>query len=157
MIAALDTLQSSLENELTLVQRFIDILENEASALEQPEKTDLLNASTQEKNSCIELLDQAGKTRENALLELGYPPNRAGLEEAAQANPELAEKCQQLFQLGQLASRLNAVNGAAIETYLKHTQQALQALQPLAGGSGLYDASGKPGTIKGRRKTITAG
>ena len=157
MPAALEILQSSLDNELDLVQRFIDILHVEAEALEQPDKTDLLNKSTQQKNDCIEQLTKAGKARESVLAELGYAPNRSGLEQAAQTHPQLAAKCEQLFELGQAASQLNAANGAAIDTYLKHTQQALQALQPLVGGSGLYDASGKPGAIKGQRKTITAG
>ncbi|WP_397475602.1 flagella synthesis protein FlgN [Pusillimonas sp.] len=157
MTAALETLQSSLNNELNLVQRFIDILRVEADALDQPDKTDLLNNSTQEKNNSIEQLAKAGKARENALMALDYAPSRAGLEEAAQTHPELGPACRQLFELGQEASRLNAANGAAIDTYLRHTQQALQALQPLVGGSGLYDASGKPGAIKGQRKTITAG
>lgn len=157
MTVALETLQNSLDNELALIQRFIDILRVEADALDQPDKTDLLNNSTQEKNNCIEQLAAAGKARENALLESGYTPDRVGLEEAAQRHPELGASCQQLFELGEAASGLNAANGAAIDTYLKHTQQALQALQPLVGGSGLYDASGKPGAIKGQRKTITAG
>lgn len=100
---------------------------------------------------------EAGKAREHALRELGHAPDRAGLEKAAADHPSLREACARLFELGQQASALNAANGAAIDTYLKHTQQALQALQPLVGGAGLYDASGRPGGVKGRRKTITAG
>lgn len=157
MTATPDTLLNTLENELVLVRRFIDIVRAEAVALEQHDQADQLNNSTQEKNACIEQLAAAGKARENALRELGYTANRTGLEEAAQAHPQLHDTSAQLFQLGQTASELNAANGAAIDVYLKHTQQALQALQPLVGGAGLYDASGRPGAIKGRQKTITAG
>lgn len=157
MTAPHQALQRSLENELALVQRFIDILRVEAEALEQPDRADELNTSTQAKNACIEQLADAGKARENALLELGYTSDRTGLEKAAADHPSLRDACARLFELGQQASELNAVNGAAIGTYLRHTQQALQALQPLVGGPGLYDASGRPGAAKGQRKTITAG
>ena len=157
MTATPDALLSNLKNELALVQRFIDILRTEAIALEQPDYADKLNQSTHEKNACIELLTAAATAREAALRELGYAADKTGLEQAAQEHPQLHSVCEQLFALGQTASELNAANGAAIDTYLKHTQQALQALQPLVGGAGLYDASGRPGAIKGQRKTITAG
>lgn len=47
MTAPLQALQQSLENELALVQRFIDILRVEAEALERPDHADALNTSTQ--------------------------------------------------------------------------------------------------------------
>lgn len=152
-----DTLQNALEAELALVQRFLDILQAEAAALEQPDQGEALNASTQEKNACIAQLMQAGQARENALGELGYSVDKAGLETAAAAYPHLKETSQMLFKLGQQASDLNSANGAIISTYLRHTQQALQAMRHLVGEPGLYDASGRPDAVKGQRKTIAAG
>ena len=157
MSASPQILQRALEAELTLVQRFIDILKAETHALEQPDHGEALNTSTQDKNACIEQLLDAGRTRESALRELGFGPDRAGLDEAAAIHPALRESCARLFDLGRQASELNAANGAMINTYLRHTQQALQALQPLVGNPGLYDASGRPGQAKGQRKSITAG
>ena len=157
MSAPLHSLQSALEHEVALVQRFIAILQAEAQALEHPDQADALNASTQDKNDCIDLLTKAGTARENALRALGFTPDAAGLNQAVETHPALADLGARLVQLGQQAVELNASNGAAIDVYLKHTQQALQALQPLVGGAGLYDASGRPGAVKGQRKTITAG
>lgn len=157
MTASLDSLQTALNTELAAVQRFMNALQAEAAALEQPDNFDELNASTTLKNSCIEQLVAAGKNREQVLSGFGFTPDRAGLEQAVEDHPELRETCQRLLSLGENASLMNAANGAAIDTYLKHTQQALQALQPLVGGTSLYDASGRPGAAKGQRKTITAG
>jgi len=157
MTASLDSLQIALDNELAAVQHFIDVLQTEAAALEQPDSFDELNASTSQKNACIEQLLAAGNDREQSLIRLGFTPDRAGLEEAVKIHPKLQETSEKLFKLGESARSLNAANGAAIDTYLKHTQQALQTLQPLVGGTSLYDASGRPGAVKGQRKTITAG
>ncbi|WP_353194210.1 flagella synthesis protein FlgN [Pusillimonas noertemannii] len=157
MSASLQALQSSLETELALVQRFLGILKAEAEALEQPDHSEALNSSTRDKNACIEQLLEAGRSRDDALRELGLDTGRAGLDEAAAAHPLLHDTCARLFELSQHASQLNAANGAMISTYLKHTQQALHALQPLVGNPGLYDASGRPGQAKGQRKAITAG
>ncbi|NYT68195.1 flagella synthesis protein FlgN [Pusillimonas noertemannii] len=157
MSASLQALQSSLDTELALVQRFIDILKAEAEALEQPDHSEALNSSTRDKNACIEQLLEAGRSRDDALRDLDLDTGRAGLDEAAAAYPFLQDSCVRLFELSQQASQLNAANGAMISTYLKHTQQALHALQPLVGNPGLYDASGRPGQAKGQRKAITAG
>ncbi|HLU19159.1 MAG TPA: flagellar protein FlgN [Pusillimonas sp.] len=157
MTASLDALQTALDNELAAVRQFIDILHAEAAALEQPDNFDALNATTSQKNTCIEQLVAAGKDRELVLKQMGFTADRAGLEDAVSKHPKLRKTSQELIALGENASALNAANGAAIDTYLKHTQQALQALQPLVGGTSLYDASGRPGAVKGQRKTITAG
>lgn len=157
MNTAPQALQTALETELALVQRFLEVLQTEAAALEQPDQGEALTASTQEKNACITQLVEAGQAREKALAELGYSADRPGLEAAGAAHPQLAETSKMLFELGQEASELNAANGAAISTYLRHTQQALQAMRHLVGEPGLYDASGRPNAVKGQRKTITAG
>lgn len=157
MSATPPTLQRCLEAELALVQRFIDILRAEAEALERPDHGEALNTSTQEKNLCIEQLLEAGQARDDALRELGFGPGRAGLDAACGSQPALRDTCARLFELGRQASDLNAANGVMIDTYLKHTQQALSAMQHLVGNPGLYDASGRTGPVKGQRKTITAG
>jgi len=156
MTASSHALQQSLETELDLVQRFMGILQNEASALAQPDHGEALETCTRQKNECIEQLIQAGQARESSLRELGYSTDRAGLE-AASADHQLDETCATLLELGRQAGELNASNGVIIDTYLKHTQQAFQTMRQLIGGSDLYDASGKPDALKGRRTKITAG
>ena len=150
-------LQQHLEAELALVQRFISILQAESNALEQPDHGEALDSTTQQKNICIVQLAEAGQAREAALAELGYTTSRTGLEQAAAAHPGLAPTCAQLFELGQQASELNAANGVIIDTYLKHTQQALQAMRQLTGDTDLYNASGRSAPVKGKRTRITAG
>lgn len=157
MTVSPQTLQQHLDTELALVQRFIDILHAEAGALEQADHGEALDATTRKKNTCIAQLTKAGHARENALLALGYSADRAGLEAAVSAHPELAASCENLFKLGQQASELNASNGVIIDTYLKHTQQALQTMQHMVSSSNLYDASGRSDPVKGRRTKITAG
>lgn len=157
MTATPETLHRTLEAELALAQQFLTVLQDEAQALAQPDHDEALERCTRQKNSCIDQLVQAGQAREKALVDLGHSADRAGLEAAANAHPELAQTCNQLLAVGRQASELNANNGVIIDTYLKHTQQAFQAMRHLVGGSDLYDASGRPDPSKGRRTNITAG
>lgn len=157
MTATPETLQQTLEAELVLVQRFLEILHDEAKTLSQPDHNEALESCTRQKNSCIDQLVQAGRAREDALRQLNHSADRAGLDAAASAYPELAQTCFQLLDLGRQASELNAENGVIIDTYLKHTQQAFQAMRHLVAGADLYDASGRPDPLKGRRTNITAG
>ncbi len=59
-----------------------------------------------------------------------------------------------LLALTEQAAALNTDNGAAIEVYQQHTQQALADLQTLIAGTRLYDAQGRtraqPGKLVGR-------
>lgn len=157
MTASAQHLLQTLNHELALVQRFIDILEAEANALEQSDYGEALEASTRHKNSCIGQLADAGQAREAALQAMGFGTDRAGLEAAVKTYPQLAHATDQLFDLGRQASDLNMANGAIIETYLQHTQQALHAIRQMSGSTDLYDASGRPGGSKGSRTRIAAG
>lgn len=150
-------LQNCMKQEAALVEQFILVLQAEAEALAQPSDTDALKASTQEKNYFSDLLAQIGQKRQTHLRELGFDPDKAGLDAAALAYPALKPSCLSLFDAARKASALNTSNGTVIDIYLKHNQQALDALQRLSGIDPLYDANGRVHSVPAHKKGIKAG
>lgn len=136
-------LPACLEQECALVRHFIEVLRNEALALEHPRNDTALQASTQAKNQCAEDLAHASSVRDALLSGQGLPAGKPGLEAASRKDPALALRCEELLELAAEARRLNLANGAVIETYLAHTQRAIQTLRSLAGSGNLYDARGR--------------
>jgi flagella synthesis protein FlgN len=151
-------LQNRLQQEISLVQAFIGILKEEASALEQASSDDALHATSSKKNQSADALASVAGQRNELLSRLGHGADKAGLEAAAQQHPVLNDLCVQLFDLAQRAAQLNAANGQIIETFLAHNQRALDTLRSLAGTGDLYDASGRsrPGS-RHSHTTVKAG
>ncbi|HEY9279125.1 MAG TPA: flagellar protein FlgN [Eoetvoesiella sp.] len=150
-------LQSLLEKELVLVQQFISVLQLEANALTQADGNEALNASTAQKNHFAALLTESETSREAQLKELGFDSGKNGLDAACAAYPELQDTCQELYALAAEANQINSANGAIIDTFLQHNQQALDTLRSLANMGNLYDASGRTKTAASSKKGIKAG
>ncbi|HEU0229204.1 MAG TPA: flagellar protein FlgN [Burkholderiaceae bacterium] len=136
-------LRGCLEQECALVRHFIDVLHDEAQALEHPDDNTALQASTHAKNQCAESLAQVSNQRDALLAQQGLPIGKQGLDASSRNDPALAPLCHELQALAAEARRLNLENGAAIEIYLTHTQRAIQTLRNLAGTSNLYNAKGR--------------
>lgn len=136
-------LRGCLEQECAQVRHFIDVLRDEALALEHPDDNTALQASTRAKNQCAESLAQMANQRDALLARQGLPIGKQGLDASGRHDPALAPLCDELQALATEARRLNLANGAAIETYLAHTQRAIQTLRNLAGTSNLYNAKGR--------------
>lgn len=136
-------LRTCLERECALVRDFIDVLRDEALALEHPDDSAALQASTQAKNRCADDMATIAGQRDALLAEQGMPTGKPGLDAASHDDPALAQPYGELLQLADEARRMNLENGTAIETYLAHTQRAMRTLRSLAGSGSLYDARGR--------------
>jgi flagella synthesis protein FlgN len=136
-------LQNCLSNEIGLVKRFLDVLDDEARALAQTDNNSMLVASTRQKNQFADRLAEAASLRNAILAKLGFSSGKAGLDEAAKQDPSIKGVCDELFSLAEQARGLNIENGTVIEMYLEQNQRAIQALRTLASDSGLYNAKGQ--------------
>ncbi|HUH60886.1 MAG TPA: flagellar protein FlgN [Candidimonas sp.] len=158
MPTTLLALQRCLDQEIGLVQDFIEILKAEEHVLTDAGNNDGLSATTERKNICADQLAAVAEQRERLLMLLGYNADLAGLDAAAEQHTALLAPKTALLKYAQQASELNASNGIIINTFLAHNQNTLDTLRRLAGIGGLYDASGRSQTGgKGSIKKIKAG
>lgn len=139
----LNDLRQSLQQETNLVIQFIALLEEEAGVLAEGAAHDALTPVTEQKNEYALQLEKRAAQRNACLAKLGYGIDKAGLEAAIGAYPDLLEPVRQLLDCTAQASILNTGNGRIITRVLSHNQQALDVLQHLTGRSDLYDASGR--------------
>ena len=147
------TLETCLNQQLALAQQFLLALQEESRLLQNPAQANQLASTTASKLSCVQQFEALTNTRNQALLQLGYSPSPQGLEQALAQHSAMASQLQALQSLAQQASTLNTANGAAIHTYLRHTQQALSEIHQLSGQNTkpLYTASGRTsGGFRGR-------
>ncbi|AEC19300.1 putative chaperon of flagellar synthesis [Pusillimonas sp. T7-7] len=158
MNSTITQLHTCLENETSLVCEFIELLEAEAQVLTDGGHEEELAVSTAKKDAYARQLAQAAETRQTLLATLGHGADRTGLDAAANEYPALRAASDRLLEQTRKASELNASNGAIIDTFLEHNQQALDMLRTLAGAQSLYDAKGRtrPGG-KGQTKDIKVG
>ena len=157
MSEILEQLQDSLERESALVEQFISVLQIESETLIQAKEVNELEAVTREKSRYAGLLAQMDQDRQAQLGKLGFEPNKAGLDAAALAYPSLRQASQSLLDLARQASDLNTSNGAIIDIYLQHNQQAIDTLRRLVGVDHLYDASGRAHSMPAHKTNIKAG
>ncbi len=146
-----------VEHESEVMQAFIVALESEAEVLSQGQLDDELNACTAEKNRCAEELTRAAEHRDQLLQAAGFKAGKEGMDAAAAEDAALEEAWKQLLELVAQASELNRANGALIERLLKQNNEALHTLRALAGGSNLYDATGRASQVGSSRTSIRAG
>lgn len=160
MTTSQQTLADCLAQQLQLAQRFLAILQEESRHLESPEQTEHLQASTAAKLECVQQFDTQVAIRNQILLSMGHTADAAGLRQALQAQPSLGDTQDALLGLAEQAKQLNAENGIIINTYLRHTQQAMTELQQLTGQAPepLYTSSGRSHTSSPAARThIKAG
>ncbi|MBP6019223.1 MAG: flagellar protein FlgN [Burkholderiaceae bacterium] len=150
MTDTLQQLHACLNQEISLVKEFSQLLEQEAQLLIDAAPTEALTNNTAEKNRLADQIAAWDEQRLTLLTELGYSPDKDGLNAAAAQHSELDATCQTLYQLADNARQLNDSNGQLISTFMAHNQQALDTLARLADPGHLYDASGRsrPGSKK---------
>ncbi len=158
MTNALQQLHACLNQEITLVKEFTQLLEQEAQLLLDAAPTEALTQNTAEKNRLADQIAAWDEQRLSLLTTLGYSPDKDGLNAAAAQHANINDSCQTLYQLADNARQLNANNGQLITTFMTHNQQALDTLARLADPGQLYDASGRsrPGS-KQPKTNIKAG
>jgi len=143
-------LLDTLKAELAAVHRFIDILQQEQTALVSADVDTLLTLADRKIKQSDELRLLA-QQRVNQLNQAGYSGDREGMDawlmaQAASARKDLKKSWDDLLLAGRTAQRLNETNGKLIETHLQHNQQALAALANAANQSSVYGRDGQPQT-----------
>jgi flagella synthesis protein FlgN len=143
-------LLDTLKAELAAVHRFIDILQQEQTALVSADVDTLLTLADRKIKQSDELRLLA-QQRVNQLSQAGYSGDREGMDawlmaQAAPARKDLKKSWDDLLLAGRTAQRLNETNGKLIETHLQHNQQALAALANAANQSSVYGRDGQPHT-----------
>jgi flagella synthesis protein FlgN len=142
MNAAMDQLLLCVAQQTSIVQAFIQILEDEADKLLESVPNNMLIDITDRKNSYAAQLAGLDQRRAELLDALGFTPDQTGIEAACRAHPQLRGPSDELFALAHQAGELNRHNGQIIDTFLAHNQRALATLRSLM-GEDLYDAKGR--------------
>lgn len=149
----MQTLTDLLQQEQAAIDRFIDLLRQEQTALVNADVETLLSLSeTKLKQS--EQLNAIAHERLTLLARAGFSADAVGVQSwLAGQSPSVAEAWKKLLERAQTAQRLNQTNGKLIQTHLQHNQQALAALMNAANATGVYGADGQPrtGTVPAQR------
>lgn len=137
---------SAFQSELAALNRFIEVLHREQTALVNIDVDSLITLST-EKIKQAEQLNRLAQARVAALAGLGIHGDRSRVEVWLATQPRAtAEAWNALIEAANTAQQLNQTNGKLIESQLQHNQQALNTLLSAASQSSVYGADGQPRT-----------
>jgi len=157
-MSLVDSLQSCMKQEDTLISEFSSILEEETEVLVSQGSVETLNQITERKRGIAQQLVDLSQTRDNLLNEIGLPAGHVGTEQAAAQYPQLSGVWQALLTKSASASEINMRNGALIDVHLRYTQQSLDALRNVGiGSASTYDAQGRGARSAPGRRPIVAG
>lgn len=142
-------MRQTIEGEVALLTRFVELLQREQASLAQGVAEDLPQLADQ-KNDLVIQLNHLSAQRAAFLEVRGLTADRAGIDAwCAQAqDPEATAAWQQVLQLATEARELNRVNGELIQTRMQFTAKALEALGGARNSLELYGPDGqstKPG------------
>lgn len=145
----------ALQQELSALERFVALLQQEQDALVAG-NVDALLALSQDKLGKAEQLNALGKQRVTRLQQAGYSGDSAGMTAWLDDKPAIQQQTwERLLELAREAQRLNQTNGKLIQTHLQHNQQALNTLLGAANQAGTYGADGQArATMPGTSRTI---
>lgn len=151
-LTAIDTL---LEQTVTDLKRFIDIITAERSALISGD-VDQLPAIAGEKSALATRIAVLESQRDASLGAAGFGAGLKGVNAWLAANPAASAGSPRnvwklYLDLAGKAKRDNEINGKLIAAGLQQNQQALDALLGKAADAGTYGADGQRQTGAGRR------
>lgn len=149
-------LARGLEEELLLLQKFIDLLQREQQALTGGD-IQLMLSLGDEKSRLATQLSLSAERRSSQLATVGFSSDRFGVESwldqtqtaqtTAQASlppvPSAREQWAELLVLAAQARNLNETNGRLIGMHLQHNQQALNTLLSATHQAMLYGPDGQ--------------
>ncbi|MDR1349517.1 MAG: flagellar protein FlgN [Zoogloeaceae bacterium] len=121
-----------LATEITAVEQFVALLQEEQRQLQENE-IDALENTTASKLQFAEELKEIGKARHACLSQLGLArqdDNGQSVEDwlIAQGNPQLLQAWHTLQNLARDAKSLNEINGQCIALLSRNTREQLDAL-----------------------------
>ncbi|MBV2181177.1 MAG: flagellar protein FlgN [Castellaniella sp.] len=138
----IDALLQCVDEQSELLNDFIQTLEAEGAMLLETPSNEALGTLTTRKNDYARRLGELDQARAAALSGLGHADDRAGIDAACEAHPNLRPVFDALFARAEQASTLNQANGQILKSFMDHNQQALDTLRTLM-GKDLYDARGR--------------
>ena len=137
---------SAFQSELAALNRFIEVLQREQTALVEVDVNQLITISS-EKIKQAEQLNRLAQARVTALKNIGIEGGLAQVEAWLASQPQdMATAWHSLIETAKTAQQLNLTNGKLIESQLKNNQQALNTLVSAATQSAVYGADGQPRT-----------
>lgn len=148
------SLLNCLTLELGAVTEFLDLLDQEASAMVQGRFTDLPRLA-EHKTQLADQIVAARRHRENDQVAQGFSADRSGAEAATAAGgPLLQDAWSKLQARATQAHERNHANGVMVHTHLDFTRQAIHFLKssarPLYGPDGTHHS----GTASGKRLAV---
>ena len=121
-----------LQKEQTALDRFIDILQQEQSALVAAD-VDALQSLSADKQHLSEQLNNLSQQRAALLQRAGFTADTEGVKTWLATQPaEVRQAWEKLLASAQTAQRLNQTNGKLIQPHLQPNPQALTALMGAA-------------------------
>lgn len=147
-----------LQQELSTLDRFIELLQQEQAALVAAD-VDTLQSLAADKQQLSDQLNALAQNRANQLQSAGFPPDSEGVKAWLQNQADsVRHSWELLLENARTAQRLNQTNGKLIQTHLQHNQQALSALVSAANRADVYGADGQPmGGPGGAKRSLGKG
>jgi len=138
----------SLKAELAALNRFLDILQQEQSALINID-VDTLLALSDKKLKLAGELNQLALQRVAQLKQAGFAGDSSGMKTWIASQQEVLrdsarKNWDDLLQATRTAQQVNETNGKLIVSLLQHNQQALNALASAANQASVYGPDGQP-------------
>jgi flagella synthesis protein FlgN len=140
-------------DEADAVERFVRLLEREKTLLTEG-RTEKLPAVVEEKERLAAQLNDLTQRRDRHLAELGFSPDREGMEAWSARHPEQREAIaawRRTLSLAAQAKEQNRVNGQLIQLHMEFTGQALDILLRKEGRLDLYGPDGRSTGPSGRK------
>lgn len=146
-------LQQTMVAEAQTVERFVDLLKLEQSALGRGD-TDKLPGYAEQKLEFAAQLNELAAQRNAALASLGFAGDRAGADAWCAQHPDepaATRAWTAVLALAGEARELNRLNGELIRLRMQYNAKALEALRGGASSLDLYGPDGQTTTPERRR------
>jgi flagellar biosynthesis/type III secretory pathway chaperone len=153
MTADLSGFLASIVGEADAIVRFVRLLERENALLAEGRSGELA-AAVEEKEQLAARLNEWTQRRGRWLAELGFSPDRAGMEAWAARSPEQREAIaawRRTLSLAARAKEQNRVNGQLIRLHMQFAGQALDVLLRKESHLDLYGPDGRSTNSSGQK------
>jgi len=130
-----------IDSEATLMERFVELLEQEEAVLIAGD-TDRLLELSQQKSEFYLGLQRHHDSRMLLLARHNLPNDDASIRSLCRTLPDTLARWDELLELARTAKARNETNGKLINERMQHNQAALSILLAATDAPQLYDAEG---------------
>lgn len=148
----MDVLASIVEQEAAAVRRFIDLLQEEQTALGQGAIEGLTDL-VERKTLVAKQLSEIAARRNATLSAAGCAADRAGIDNWLISHPQdqkTRSAWSEVLTLATEARELNRLNGELIKTRMQHNTNSLEALLGASRPLSLYGPDGQTAPLSSR-------